>query len=257
MSVEVVKWSRIQLGGKVQVAFTLPPAMVGRSIGAPRTLRVVQGLGVWVVEDAEWLALVLEVKRHQHALFAFERDAALGRVVVAYEKNLDASRKCDKCQRFSISQCPQHNHRFRYEPARDEPPPPRNPGPAFQDFEEFVSAMHGFGGAPSFDRVRRAARSNKPFVDFVEEEVHRIRQAERVQEAQKAAPPAVVRGQLPTGADYAALGLAAGCSKEDVKRAHRRLAVEHHPDRGGSTAKLAAINVARDRILFALGLGVS
>jgi hypothetical protein len=108
MSVEVVKWSRIQLGGKVQVAFTLPPAMVGRSIGAPRTLRVVQGLGVWVVEDAEWLALVLEVKRHQHALFAFERDAALGRVVVAYEKNLDASRKCDKCQRFSISQCPQH-----------------------------------------------------------------------------------------------------------------------------------------------------
>lgn len=41
-------------------------------------------------------------------------------------------------------------------------------------------------------------------------------------------------------------------SKADIEQAHRRLSMEHHPDRGGDTSKMADINRARD-----LGLDAS
>lgn len=38
-------------------------------------------------------------------------------------------------------------------------------------------------------------------------------------------------------------------SAEEIRAAYRRLAAEMHPDRGGSDARLAALNAARDALL--------
>lgn len=46
---------------------------------------------------------------------------------------------------------------------------------------------------------------------------------------------------------FQVLGVPASASKADITAAHRRLAMEHHPDRpGGSDEKMARINQARD-----------
>jgi hypothetical protein len=45
------------------------------------------------------------------------------------------------------------------------------------------------------------------------------------------------------------LELPAGAGIDEVMAAHRRLSVIHHPDRGGSTARMAEINAARDAAL--------
>jgi hypothetical protein len=42
------------------------------------------------------------------------------------------------------------------------------------------------------------------------------------------------------------LGVSAQASRDDIEAAHRRLAMKHHPDRGGSDAEMARINAARD-----------
>lgn len=38
-------------------------------------------------------------------------------------------------------------------------------------------------------------------------------------------------------------------TREQVEEAHRRLAMKHHPDRGGSNEQMARINAARDALL--------
>lgn len=45
------------------------------------------------------------------------------------------------------------------------------------------------------------------------------------------------------------LGIAPASSRADILEAHRRLALEHHPDRGGRAEDMAKINQARDRAL--------
>lgn len=45
------------------------------------------------------------------------------------------------------------------------------------------------------------------------------------------------------------LGLRPGSSAEEIQAAWRRLAAQHHPDRGGSEARMAEINTARDDAL--------
>ena len=37
---------------------------------------------------------------------------------------------------------------------------------------------------------------------------------------------------------------------DQVEDAYRRLAMQHHPDRGGTEAEMARINAARDALLF-------
>lgn len=43
---------------------------------------------------------------------------------------------------------------------------------------------------------------------------------------------------------FATLGLKAGASDDDVRQAYRRLAMQHHPDRGGDSAEFQAIQEA-------------
>lgn len=45
------------------------------------------------------------------------------------------------------------------------------------------------------------------------------------------------------------LGVPAVTTRDEVRAAYRRLAADMHPDRGGSTAQLAALTEARDLIL--------
>jgi hypothetical protein len=51
---------------------------------------------------------------------------------------------------------------------------------------------------------------------------------------------------------FAALGLGRDASAEDVQSARRRLALAHHPDRGGDAALMQAINEAADTALSQL-----
>ncbi|UVI40092.1 J domain-containing protein [Qipengyuania spongiae] len=45
------------------------------------------------------------------------------------------------------------------------------------------------------------------------------------------------------------LGVSHSASADDIREAHRRMAASLHPDRGGSDARLAEINAARDLLL--------
>lgn len=45
------------------------------------------------------------------------------------------------------------------------------------------------------------------------------------------------------------LGIARSSSREEIIAAHRKVAMEHHPDRGGDADKAAEINAARDAAL--------
>lgn len=47
---------------------------------------------------------------------------------------------------------------------------------------------------------------------------------------------------------YKVLGLSPGASEEEVKKAYRKLASKHHPDKGGDTAKFQEIQAAYEAI---------
>lgn len=51
---------------------------------------------------------------------------------------------------------------------------------------------------------------------------------------------------------FQVLGVSAAATRAEVEAAHRRLAMEHHPDRGGDSEKMARINAARDQLLETL-----
>jgi hypothetical protein len=48
---------------------------------------------------------------------------------------------------------------------------------------------------------------------------------------------------------FQVLGVGANASREEIERAYRLLASEHHPDKGGDAHQMARINAARDALL--------
>jgi len=48
---------------------------------------------------------------------------------------------------------------------------------------------------------------------------------------------------------YKVLGLEAGCTEEDIRKAYHRLIKRVHPDSGGSSALMAQVTEARDKLL--------
>jgi len=57
----------------------------------------------------------------------------------------------------------------------------------------------------------------------------------------------------PTAEDWAiVLGVATTATRDEILSAHRRLAAEHHPDKGGRSEDMARINEARDIALKAV-----
>ncbi len=55
-----------------------------------------------------------------------------------------------------------------------------------------------------------------------------------------------VDGTMSRSQAFAELGLGNGASEEEIHAAYRRLIMKHHPDHGGSHAKAARINQAKD-----------
>jgi len=55
--------------------------------------------------------------------------------------------------------------------------------------------------------------------------------------------------QLSRNEAYQLMGLEAGCSEEDIRRAYHRLIKRVHPDSGGSAALMAQVTEARDKLL--------
>jgi hypothetical protein len=66
---------------------------------------------------------------------------------------------------------------------------------------------------------------------------------------ERAAPPPAADGPMTREGAYAALGLPAGASDGEIHRAYRALIMKHHPDHGGTHAKAAEINQAKDMLL--------
>lgn len=79
--------------------------------------------------------------------------------------------------------------------------------------------------------------------------------ADYVRNQAQGRPPPPPRARKPSGPDpRVVLGFAAGqrLTADIVKKRHRDLARKHHPDRGGSVAKMQEINAAVDAIMATL-----
>lgn len=74
----------------------------------------------------------------------------------------------------------------------------------------------------------------------------------KVRRARQAPPPPPRKPALPD--PRIVLGFAAGqkVTADEVKKRHRELARKHHPDRGGSLARMQEINAAVDQLLATL-----
>jgi hypothetical protein len=97
-------------------------------------------------------------------------------------------------------------------PKRTTYEPPPRPAPGTPEYERLMA-----------DIYRRAQEANR----FNEELLGRFR---------------ALFGTGRADSGLAALGLATGATEADVRRAFRRLAPQHHPDRGGSEAAFKELN---------------
>jgi hypothetical protein len=97
---------------------------------------------------------------------------------------------------------------------------------------------------PSYEDLRAQAEAR------LREEARRFQQRQQQRGPQQ--PP---RPRKPAGPDpRVVLGFAAGqkVTADEVKKRHRELARKHHPDRGGSVARMQEINAAVDQLLASM-----
>lgn len=69
------------------------------------------------------------------------------------------------------------------------------------------------------------------------------------QHGQQQSPPSAGKHSMTVDEAHEVLGLDAGCSKQEIIQAHRRMMQKVHPDRGGSDYLAAQINSAKDVLL--------
>ncbi len=62
-------------------------------------------------------------------------------------------------------------------------------------------------------------------------------------------PPPSASDDMTRTQAYEILGLTAGASDADIRKAHRKLMKQNHPDTGGNPEKAALINRAKDTLL--------
>lgn len=111
----------------------------------------------------------------------------------------------------------------------------------FSGIEDFVGM---FQQHPNFEELQAQAKER------LREQARRFKQ--NGQRQQQHAPP---RPRKPPGPDpRVVLGFTPGqkLTADEIKRRHRELARKHHPDRGGSVAKMQEINAAVDQLLASM-----
>lgn len=114
----------------------------------------------------------------------------------------------------------------------------------FGGIEDFVDMFTRSSGDPAHDPIAAARARAAEF----------MRRAQGQPSGQRRPPPPPPP-RKPAGPDpRIVLGFAAGekVTAEQVKKRHRELARRHHPDRGGSVAKMQEVNAAVDQILATL-----
>jgi DnaJ-domain-containing protein 1 len=100
-----------------------------------------------------------------------------------------------------------------------------------------------FSSAESEDSRRRRDRYREEYEREQRERQQRERERERQQRQQQNR-----EWSNPFTDWYAVLGLSPNATMDEVKKAHRRLAMQHHPDRGGDAATFRKIQEAFERI---------
>jgi hypothetical protein len=112
----------------------------------------------------------------------------------------------------------------------------------YAGIEDFVDMFSQPAGSPPRSPIDAARARTQDFF-------------RRAQAQTQGRPPPPPRPRKPTGPDpHMVLGFAVGqkLTIAEVKARHRELARKHHPDRGGSLAKMQEVNAAVDQILATL-----
>ena len=109
------------------------------------------------------------------------------------------------------------------------------------------------------DSVRCMPVDRYGFVEANLQAIHHIIEARRVELRHgtltlvKASMHGFIALAAPKGSQwYEVLGVPADAKRSDIEAAYRRLSMKYHPDRGGDSQKMAAINQARDTGLRAV-----
>ena len=148
--------------------------------------------------------------------------------------------------------CEAHRIVLEEESTRQTRPGERHVGLLGRGFRgQRISDQHKSGGLrdiagmfhqhPNFDELRTRAQER------VQEQARRFQQGAR--QTQQARP------RKPPGPDpRTVLGFMPGqkLTPDDIKKRHRELARKHHPDRGGSVARMQEINAAVDQLLASM-----